>query len=150
MAYSYEHTPSNPDSTPLYNNSIFNIFKWFADSWSCSDWVIWHKANVAKYGVDTANEKFLNEWDNLALVTTTSDCKTWNTDFRSYLNKYGLLGKISNPISNVVGAGSDVISNLGSGLTGASKVLKIAIPVIMIVVIIMGVMYMTKYAKKVK
>lgn len=148
MAYSYEHDPINADAKPLYNSSILKFWDWFDDVWSCSDWITWHKANVTKYGKDTANNKFLSEWNNLALVTTTADCKTWNTDFRDYLRKYGLLDNISNPISNVIGAGSDIVDNLGSGLTSASKVLKILLPLILVVIAVTGVVYATKYVKK--
>lgn len=148
MAYSYEHNPTNPDAFPVYNNSILNIFRWFADSWSCSDWVVWHKANVIKYGIEKANDKFRSEWSQLALVTTTADCKTWNTSFRDYMKKVGLLDEMGNIISNVIGSANDAVHNISSGLSSASKVLKIAIPLIMVVIIVIGVMYATKYAKK--
>jgi hypothetical protein len=144
MAYSYEHNPTNPDAIPLYNDSIFKVWNWFDDNWGCSDWVTWHKANDKKYGRQKANEKFLHYWQDLAFITTTSDCKTWNDNFRSYFRSVGLLDDISNIISNVVGNTQEGISNLSDGVR---KFAKIIIPLVIVVAVVFAVIYLSKGMK---
>lgn len=151
MAYSYEHDPLNPDSKPLYNDSIFKVWKWFDNRWSCNDWMIWHKANVLKYGLQRANSKFMAEWDNLAFISKTQDCRSFNTDFRNYMRKVGLLNSLyggTGVIAQPIGAANDIVSNVSGGFSNASKILKIALPILMIGVVIVATLYLTKYAKK--
>ena len=151
MAYSYEHSPSNPDAIPLYNDSIFKFWNWFDDVWSCSDWVTWHKSVLKKYGIDDANEKFLYHWNSLALASTAVDCRSFDTAFRNYTKSVGLYDSLFSGIGVIakpIGAATDVVTNVTRGISSASKVFRITLPLIMIVVVVLGVIYITKYSKK--
>lgn len=151
MSYSIEHTPTNPDATPLYNTSIFAFWNWFNEVWSCSDWIIWHKAMVKKYGLTLANENFKTHWDNLALGSSVIDCRSFNNDFINYTKSVGLYdfthGGLLGTITSPLGAGTAVVSNVSSGAISTSKILKTVVPLLLIVAIV----YLSiKYTKKIK
>ena len=157
MAYSNEHNPTLADSTPLYNDSILKFWNWFNDVWSCSEWVTWHKSNVAKYNLATANNKFMEHWDNLAMASSAIDCRSFDSAFRTYMKKVGLfeslfsgVGVISKPIGGTI----DLASNLGSsvvntskGIENVSKILKVLLP---IAVIFIALYFILKYNKQLK
>lgn len=150
MAYSYEHSPSNADAMPLYNDSIFKIWNWFDDVWGCSDWVTWHKSNVTKYGTAAANDKFLHHWDNLAMASSAIDCRTFNTAFRDYFKKVGLYDYLFSGIEKImqpVGTAGDVLTNVTSGISGTSKTLKVIMPIVLIVIVVFVIIYVSKGMK---
>lgn len=150
MAYSFEHDPINPDAIPLYNSSIFKFWNWFDTTWSCIDWMNWHRSMVKKYGNSTGGytqSNFLKHWNNLAMASGAIDCRSFNTTFRSYMSKVGLLdslydgiGIIAKPIGGIISAAD----NIGGGITGATKVLKIVLPVLMVVISIFFIIYAAK------
>jgi len=151
MAYSYEHNPTNADAKPLYNDSIFKIWNWFDDRWSCSDWITWHKANVVKYGLQKANEKFLHEWDDLALISNTADCRNLNYAFRDYAKKNGFYDGLGSIITgDIIGGVTDVSHNVAGGISGASKVFKIVLPIVLLVVVVFAIVYLSKGMKSIK
>jgi hypothetical protein len=157
MAYDYKNDPNNPDAKPLYNSNILAFWNWFDTVWNCNDWIVWHQSMVKKYGTASANTKWLKDWNNLATGSSAIDCRSFNTAFRTYAKKVGLydslysgLGVIAEPI----GAGTDIIggvSNAASGLGGAvgttGKILKIAIPLLVIIAIVFVVIYANKKLK---
>ena len=150
MAYSTGHNPNNANDTPAYNDSIFKFWNWFDNVWSCNDWVTWHKANVAQYNLATANNKFLEHWDNLATASSAIDCRSFNTAFRDYMRKAGLLntlysgiGIIAKPIGTVADIGTNVLDTA----SGTTRVLKIIVPLLLIAVVLFLVM---KYQKQLK
>lgn len=150
MAWSNEHNPLLPDSTPVYNDSIFKFWNWFDSVWGCNDWVTWHKANVAKYGLPKANTKFMQHWENLATASSAIDCRSFNTSFRDYMKRAGLLSSLYSGVGFIakpIGVISDVGSNVGDTLSNTSKLLKVLVPIALILVVIY---FILKYSKELK
>lgn len=143
MAYSIEHTPSNPDATPLYNDNIFKFWNWFADAWNCNDWMTWHKANVSKYGKDHANEVFLHYWNDLATGSHAIDCRSFDTNFRSYMKSVGLLDSLYSGIGII----AKPIGGATEAVTGVSKIFSLLPLLIIIVLIVLGAAYLQKRKK---
>lgn len=120
--------------------------------WTCLDFIEWHKLLVKKYGKDQAKLLFLKEWSNGPAINDQADCRSFDTTFRDYFKKVDLLdsmyegiGVIAKPIGFV----TDVSSNLADTVTTTSKILKYAIPAIVIIVVIVGLVYIVKNSKEV-
>lgn len=139
----------NADVTPLYDS-------WgTADYWGCTEWINWHKAMVQKYGLQVANDKFVNAWlDGLSVVaggrgnapgsnyivdSVPLDCRSFNTEFRNYIKNNetlynvvysGIAGTIVKPI----GATVDVVENVSSGVSNVSKVFRYVLPAAILVI----------------
>lgn len=144
----YSNFNITADSTPLYDS-----WGW-ADYWSCSDWINWHKALRSKHGLDKANKIWVDAWldglsgaaggrgiapgSNWAIDSVPLDCRTFNTEFREYIKSHKALydavySGIGGTIAKPLGAGSDVIEGVSSGIGSLSKVIKYAIPVLAII-----------------
>ena len=133
---------TDADQTPLYDS-------WGpADYWGCNEWVNWHKANVLKYGIPVANQKFVDAWldglsnaaggrgiapgSNYVVDSVPLDCRSFNSGFRDYIKKFpevynvvysGIAGTIVKPI----GAATDVVSAVSDGVSTTAKVVKYGI-----------------------
>jgi len=145
MAYEFKNSPTNPDAKPLYNDNILKVWNWFNTVWNCNDWMTWHKSLVSKYGNSDANNRFLREWNNLATGSTAIDCRTFDTTFRDYMSKVGLLDALYSGLAVIVkpvGAAVDVATAAGNGVSKtaktAFKVLPIVILVVVVIVLIVG------------
>lgn len=151
------------NSIPVYNYSyianavspsyaIFTDVFRKVDVWTCGDWVTYFNKLKSKYGEEKAKELW-SYWWNLGLSKSAGgmgdtragsglvydsvplDCRSFNSDFREFVNKYNLddvvyrgLGVIAKPIGGAI----DVVENLGDAVTGTSKVLKYGIPILLI------------------
>ncbi|HWY11580.1 MAG TPA: hypothetical protein VN026_09660 [Bacteroidia bacterium] len=151
-------------SIPVYNYShIYNIgldnYAIYTDTvsgkplWTCADWVTFFKALASKYGEAKAIQIWTYWW-NLGLSKSAGgagdikagsglvydsvplDCRTFDSDFRAFLDKYKLqdvvykgLGVIAKPL----GVGVDIVENVASTVDTTSKVLKYAIPTLVVV-----------------
>ena len=138
MAYPFANNPSNPEAKPLYNDNILKVWNWFSTVWSCDDWTTWHKAMVAKYGLDDANHFFLQEWNNLATGSSAIDCRSFNTAFRDYMKKVGLIDSIYSGIGIVakpIGAAGDAVGNISSAVSSGTKTLKLLVPIVIVVIV---------------
>ena len=139
----------NADVTPLYDS-------WgTADYWGCTEWINWHKSMVQKYGLQKANDRFIDAWlDGLSVVaggrgnapgsnyivdSVPLDCRSFNSNFRDYIKKNqalydvvysGIAGTIVKPI----GATVDVVDNVSGGITNVSKVIRYGLPIIIILI----------------
>lgn len=158
------------DSKPLYDT-----FGW-ADYWQCADWINWHKALVAKYGVDSANKTWADAWldgvstagggrgvapgSNAVFDSVPLDCRTFNSGFRDYIKKYkalndavysGIGGTIVKPIGaavDIVGNASNAVSNAGSTAENVTKTLKVVVPVVIVLAVAGGMWWAyNKYVK---
>lgn len=148
MAYNKENDPSNPDAYPLYNNNMLKFWNWFDDVWNCNDWIVYHKAVKTKYGKPKADETFLAFWNDLATGSNAIGCRSLDSAFRDYMKKENLLDSLFSGIGIIakpIGMGTDIVtsvgnsvSNAGKGIEGATKVLKIAVPLMLVVAIGFG------------
>ena len=107
----------------------------WAPYWSCQEYMLWHKLNVAKYGANVANSKFISAWSELDSFDHNFNWCKYDSDFANYFKSYGI--NIGNWISNVFNAGSNVIDaagNVTQGASNATNLLKWIIPVALLFV----------------
>lgn len=146
--YKPENDPTNADAIPLYLNHVWKFWAWFDGTWSCTDWVTWHKAMKAKYGKAKADQTFLKYWNDLALISSTQDCRSFSESFRTYMKSENLLDALYSGLGNIarpLGVGTDVTTGVGNAISGAAKglgnvgnILKVALPIALIAAIGVG------------
>lgn len=157
------------DSSPVYDS--FGS----ADFWSCEDWMKWREELGKKYSPQESDYLWSKAWLDGVSVSSGGrgeapgsgyvfdsvplDCRTFNTAFKDFLDANpnlksavysGIGGLIAKPIGlsvDVVKGVVEVGSNIVSGASNASKILKWVIPIILIVVIGGLIIYFGKRAK---
>lgn len=130
----------NWDSTPLYDS--FNAFVYNLPTWSCEDWIQWHKKLEEHYNnTYTANDVWLQAWNS---PEHNPDCWTFGCPDTSYCRydcdnfvKY-LASKdinVSTVISNITCNLQDVVLNVVEGVRGASVAAKSIISILPIALV---------------
>jgi len=143
----YSNFNITADSKPLYDS-----WGW-ADYWSCSDWINWHKALRSKYNLDTANKIWVDAWldgvsgaaggrgiapgSNYVIDSVPLSCRTFDNGFREYIKNNKTLynavySGIGAALAKPLGAGSDVVEGVSSGIGNVSKIIKYGIPVVIV------------------
>lgn len=118
--------PTNADSKPDYDG-------WGPDSWwTSNDWMTWHRSLKARYGLDDANVRFVNAWQQQGALSAPLDARSFDTNFRDYAKANGFfdalyygLGALAKPI----GTTTDVITGVTQGVSTVANLAKYAIPV---------------------
>ncbi len=118
--------PTNADSKPDYDG-------WGPDSWwTANDWMTWHRALKARFGLDDANVRFVNAWQQQGALSAPLDARSFDTNFRDYAKSNGFfdalyygLGALAKPI----GATTDVITGVTQGVSTVANLAKYVIPV---------------------
>ena len=131
-AWPTEHEPTNPDATPDFD-------EWGPDEyWKIDDWVTWHKAMKAAYGLDAANRTFIEQWFKQTNFANPIDARSTNSSFRDYARANGFLDalfgglsflKVLGAATDVVSSGSDVVSDVASGTKSIGTAAKYLLPV---------------------
>lgn len=119
------NNPTNPDATPDYDN-------WGPDTWwTSNDWLTWHGSLKAKYGLDEANRRFINAWQQQGIGASPLDARSFDTRFRDYAKANGFfdalyygLGSLAKPI----GTTTDIVSGVTSGVSTVANLSKYLIP----------------------
>jgi hypothetical protein len=118
--------PTNADSKPDYDG-------WGPDSWwTANDWMTWHRSLKARFGMDDANVRFINAWQQQGALSSPLDARSFDTNFRDYAKANGFfdalyygLGALAKPI----GATTDVITGVTQGVSTVANLAKYVIPV---------------------
>lgn len=118
--------PTNADSKPDYDG-------WGPDSWwTANDWMTWHRSLKARFGLDDANVRFVNAWQQQGALSAPLDARSFDTNFRDYAKANGFfdalyygLGALAKPI----GATTDVITGVTQGVSTVANLAKFVIPV---------------------
>jgi hypothetical protein len=100
--------------------------EWGKDSsWDCADWIQWHKLLKAKFGKDKAKYIWEYAYSRGTQFASHYDCRTFNSDFRSYVSKEGLDPYASAGLFRLVlkpsGAAFDVVDSASDVVTGVAK-----------------------------
>jgi len=141
----------------ITENSTPNLDDWgWDDFWTCVDWINWHKVMKAKKGKEYADSQMILWYGKQTNFAHALDCRSFNSAFRDYFRKEGILSSLENIITkplgaatDLVSAGSNVVSNVGRGAENVSKVLRIGIPILIGVFGVIGIMYAyKKFVKK--
>ena len=142
-------------------NSVPDYDEWGIDtSWSCNDWITWHKTLSNHFGEATATEIWNYAFSKSTNLSSNLDCNSINTSFRSYVKEHGL--KPNNTLlSEAIGTSTDILSgalgttsNVASGVFGTvnsifgGENLKRTINIVLIVGGVVGVAYVYKAFKK--
>ena len=130
------------------------------DYWGCADWITWHKALIRKHGEKRADIIWANAWldgvstagggrgtadgSNAVFDSVPIDCRSFNAEFRTYVNNRpvlksavfsGLGGFIGGIVSNgvkIVSGGADVLGGAAEGASNFGKMLRWAIPTLIV------------------
>lgn len=103
------------DSTPDYDMP----FNPFDSSWTMADWISWHKALLAKYGSNEAQNRFITAWEDQSAWSMPYSFWKYNNEFVDYFNSQGF---------NVGHALSKTVSNVSKGIERSSQLTKILLP----------------------
>jgi hypothetical protein len=133
-------------------------------SWSCNDWMEWHKKLAAKYGTQRANEVSQQWWDKLSWYDTKKLTCFANCSFYNYFKKAGggwssLIpelfctidqsgGKLVENAGKVVDSAGNVIANAADAAENTTSTLKWLIPTAVVGVVgLVGYYLYKNYAK---
>jgi hypothetical protein len=139
--------PIKWDSQPVYDT----YYGWWYDveAWGCQDWVDWHKALERKYNSTAkANDIWRSAWfseqnsgANAVIENNWYYCPRDCANFVKYFASKGITDTgggilapvycdLSSIVQNIVGG----VSDLSEGVSNTTKVLKYAVPVLVIAV----------------
>lgn len=72
-------------------NIVPDYDKWGSDTkWNCDDWVSWHKQLKAHFGQERANLIWNYAYAQGTQFSEHWNCRTFNSNFRSYVKTQGL------------------------------------------------------------
>lgn len=97
-----------------------------ADYWDAKTWMLWHTKLKEKWGLQRANDVFL-EWfvKKAPLVSLTTDFRSFDKPFIQYAkdNKFydGLFTGISGIVGKTAGAGNKVVESTGKVIESAGE-----------------------------
>jgi len=121
-----QNDPTKPTSTPDYDG-------WLWDSWwTAQDWITWHRALKAKYGIDEANSRFLAAWQKQSAGAAPLDARSFDSNFREYAKANGFFDGLywgSGVIAKPLGTATDVVTGVTEGASTFAKLSKYLIPV---------------------
>ena len=142
------NNPQDPDATP-----DFDEWGW-DDYWGCTEWVDWHKALKDKYGKDEADKRWGTAWSSMSSFAAPINCRSFDTYFRDYFKKEGLLDFIYSGVSwikwigagtDVLSKGADVVSSGAKGAAGAAEQLEWLGPAALIAAVAIGGVVLYQY-----
>ena len=136
-------------------NTAPDYDQWGNDtSWSCDDWIMWHKLLKEKFGQNKANFMWDYAFAQSGNLSSNLNCRTFNSSFRTYIKNNGL-----NPFANagifapvLQGAGTiqDVTGNVLGGVTSffSSNNVKNILNIVAVGAVVFGGIYAYKTFKK--
>ena len=136
-------------------NSVPDYDEWGIDtSWSCEDWIMWHKKLVEHFGKQSANDIWNYAYAQSGSLSSNLDCRTFNSSFRDYTNQNGLSpysnAGVFSPVLQTYGTAGDVFQG---ALKGVSSVFSgnnftILLKIALIGGGVLGVAYVYRAIKK--
>lgn len=108
------------------------------DTWTCEDWINWHKAMVKAYGKSEANRRWVSAWlDGLSVVaggrgtapgsgqvfdSVPLACRTLNTAFRKYITARkplydAVYSGIGGAVTAPIGTAQDIVREGSRGVS---------------------------------
>jgi len=144
--YSYVANAVSP-SVAIFTDKSRNV-----PVWTCADWITFFNALKDKNGEASAKEIW-SWWWNLGLSKSAGgmgdgragsglvydsvplDCRSFNSDFRTFLDKYKLSDTVYKGLGNItkpIGVVTDVVGDVGSAISSTGKILKYGIPILLI------------------
>lgn len=136
-------------------NTAPDYDQWGVDSsWSCDDWIMWHKLLKDKFGANKANLMWNYAYAQSGTLSSNLDCRTTNSTFRKYvvdneLNPYANAGLLA-PVLQGAGAIQDVAGGVFSGASSffSGNTVKTILNLALIGGIVFSGLYIYKNIKK--
>ncbi len=149
--YNYSYVANTISPLPV-NLAVFTDAYRKLPVWTCTDWITFFNKLEKKYGEEKAKQIWANFWilglsksaggkgdlragSGLAYDSVPLDCRSFNSDFRNFIEKYKLkdvvykgLGVIAIPI----GAGAEIVEDVAGAIGNTAKTLKFIMPVALI------------------
>lgn len=115
------------------------------DYWSADDWIAWHKALKARYGVQAANEKFLIAYRESGFLGAELNYRTFNSAFRAYAQENGFYDGLYWGVLGFVGKATAWVPTIGFGIaeTVESLTSSLKYATILVVVVLVFYVYLT-------
>lgn len=115
------------------------------NDWNCLDWKIWHQELSKKYGRAKANELWEREWQKQGGLDYSVNWCKYNSDWVEYFESVGL-DKRSIFSMVFTGAGKliDTADNVVDAANNTSKMLKWALPLVILGVGAGAIWYVAK------
>lgn len=122
------------------------------DYWSCDDWIFWHKKLKEKFGKDQADLTWINAWNSQGGTEHNYNWCKYGGSFNDYVRdeKLGVswvLPNLLNDAAGLINSAGSSLGNVGDLITNVTKVLKWAIPALVIVASIGVLIYGYKKIK---
>ena len=119
-----QHDPSNPDALPDFDS-------WGWDSyWSAAEWIQWHRALVARHGLEQANVRFVTEWQKQGFGAAPLDARSFDTSFRDYARQNGFLDALYygiGALAKPLGGANDALD----GVAKTGRAIGVALPYVL-------------------
>lgn len=137
----------------ITENSNPNLDDWGWDNfWNSQDWIEWHKVMKEKKGKEFADTQFITWWKKQTLGASPLDKEEFNaslridSDFIKYVKSNNLFEKLNLiiGISKPTGAAIDAVDNVSDAVISASRIVKYAVPVVLIFALVLGSIYAYK------
>jgi hypothetical protein len=136
-------------------NNAPDYDQWGVDtSWSCNDWILWHKFLKDKFGKNKANFMWDYAFAQSGSLSSNLDCRTFNSSFRTYVKDNGLnpfaSAGIFTPVLQGAGTIQDVVGGSLSGITSffSGNNIKNILNIVAIGAVVVGGIYAYKTFKK--
>lgn len=106
---------------------------WGSDtSWTCDNWIQWHKELKKRFGGEKANAIWNYAYSLQSDGAKALDCRTFNSAFRSYMTQEkldpyasaGIFSLVLKPVGagvDLVDSASNLITNIGQGVSDFFK-----------------------------
>jgi hypothetical protein len=136
-------------------NNAPDYDQWGVDtSWSCNDWILWHKFLKDKFGKNKANFMWDYAFAQSGSLSSNLDCRTFNSSFRTYVKDNGLnpfaSAGIFTPVLQGAGTIQDVVGGSLSGITSffSGNNIKNILNIVAIGAVVVGGLYAYRTFKK--
>lgn len=136
-------------------NTAPDYDQWGNDtSWTCNDWILWHKLLKDKFGQNKANFIWDYAFAQSGSLSSNLDCRTTNSSFRAYVKENGLnpfaSAGIFTPVLQGAGTIQDVVGGTLGGITSffSSSNVKNVLNVLVVGAVVVGGLYAYRTFKK--
>lgn len=114
-------------------NVVPDYDAWGVDtSWTCDNWIQWHKELKKRFGGEKANSIWNYAFSLQSDGAKAFDCRTFNSAFRSYMTQEtldpyasaGVFSLVLKPIgagTDLVTSASEIVTNFGKGVSNFFK-----------------------------
>ncbi|MCC6721750.1 MAG: hypothetical protein IT243_06065 [Bacteroidia bacterium] len=114
-------------------------------SWSCSDWITWHKLLKDAIGKDRADSLWVKAWEGQSSFANNYNWCKYDSTWNDYVKSEKL--SVTNLISDAVVGGKKIGENVLGGVVNASNIFKWALPILILAAILFVIFYFVKKYK---